>query len=385
MRICHVITRLIVGGAQENTILTCKGLAARGHEVTLITGAETGPEGSLHAEAEASGAVVKVVEDLVRRPSPIRDWRCARTLKRMFAEGRFDVVHTHSSKAGILGRWAASRQSRLVLHTIHGLSFNRTQSSLRRWFYRAMERKAARWTDGFVTVADAMTDQAVEAGIAPRDRFTTVYSGMKTEQFRPDPERRRAVRAAWGIGPSEVVVGTVARMFRNKGYEELIPALVPAVANTRSLRFVWVGDGAQRNQYERSVREAGMADHVRFVGLVRPDEVPGLISGFDLLVHASRWEGLPRSVVQSLLTGVPAISFDVDGAPEVIEDGVTGRLVGLGDSAGLAGAIVGLAGAPGLRSRMGAEGRRLCLERFDAERMVDALESLYVSLSRDVT
>ncbi len=378
MRICHVITRLIIGGAQENTLLSCAGLADRGHEVTLIAGPETGPEGSLWEEAERSGVSLVRLESLLRNPRPLADLRCMLALTRIFREGGFDVVHTHSSKAGILGRRAAARAGvRLIVHTIHGMSFNRTQVWPVRRFYRWLERCEAGHTHAFVAVAEAMIDQAVAAGLAPRDRFTTIRSGMRTERYVRDESSRRAVRARWQASEEDVVVGTVARLFRNKGYDELIKAMVPAVANAPSLRFVWVGDGTGRARYQERVRRLGLGDRLHLTGLVPPDEIPQLVGGFDILVHASRWEGLPRALVQGLLMEVPGIAPALDGSPEVIEDGVTGRLVPYGDTSALAGARVELARSEELRRRMGVEGRRRCLERFGVERMVAALEGLY--------
>lgn len=384
MKICHIITRLIVGGAQENTVLSCAGLVAAGHDVTLIAGPETGPEGSLWEQAGKSGAAVVRLDSLRRQPGLYSDVRCISQITRVLSAGRFDIVHTHSSKAGILGRQAAKRAAiPVVVHTIHGMSFNRTQSKPVQWFYRMLERRAARHTDGFVTVAEAMTDQAVAAGLAGRESFTTIYSGMRTECYVPGAPGRKAVRAHWGVREDEVVVGTVARLFRNKGYDELIAAMPSAIARVPELRFVWVGDGADRDSYLARVRALGLQDRVYLTGLVSPDDIPGLVAGFDLLVHASRWEGLPRSLVQGLLMEVPGLSFDNDGAPEVIIDGQTGILVPFGDVSGLSDGIVRLAESAALRREMGSTGRKRCLDRFSAERMVSDLERLYQRLLSD--
>lgn len=381
MRICHVITRLIIGGAQENTVLTCRGLAECGHEVTLIAGPETGPEGSLWDKAEAAGCALVRVEAMRRAVRPLSDWRAARELRRLFQHLRPDVVHTHSSKAGILGRWAAAKAGvPVVVHTIHGMSFNRTQSRITQITYRCLEKKAAQWTTMFVTVADAMIDQAVKAGIAPRERFVTIRSGMETDKFMPDRDLRCRYRREWGVRDDDVVVGTIARLFENKGYEEIMAAMAASVMREPRLRFVWVGDGAYRARYERRLEEMGLRDRVRMLGLVHPDEVASCINGFDIILHASRWEGLPRAVVQGLLTEVPAVSFDNDGAPEVVRSGETGILVRFGDISGLADALVRLAADAELRRSLGRHGRELCRTAFDWHNMVQSLESLYASL-----
>ena len=381
MRICHVITRLIIGGAQENTVLTCRGLSEHGHEVTLIAGPETGPEGSLWDKAEAAGCALVRVEALRRAVRPFSDWRAARELRRLFRKLRPDVVHTHSSKAGILGRWAAVRAGvPVVVHTIHGMSFNRTQDRITQMTYRCLEKKAARWTTKFVAVADAMVDQAVEAGIAPRERFVTIRSGMETDHFLPNADLRRSHRQEWGVSDDDVVVGTIARLFANKGYEEIMSAMASAVKREPRLRFVWVGDGAYRARYERRLKIMGLRDRVRLLGLVPPDEVSSIINGFDIILHASRCEGLPRAVVQGLLTEVPAVSFDNDGAPEAVRPGETGFLVRFGDISGLTDALVRLAANAELRRNMGRRGRELCRTAFDWHNMVDSLEGLYARL-----
>jgi glycosyltransferase involved in cell wall biosynthesis len=182
------------------------------------------------------------------------------------------------------------------------------------------------------------------------------------------------------VAEDEVVVGTIARLFENKGYEEIMAASPLAVARNAKLRFVWIGDGAHRYRYENQLRALGLRDRVRLIGLVDPDRVASYLNGFDMLVHASRWEGLPRAVVQALLMRVPAISFDNDGAPEVVVPGETGLLVRFGDVGALSGAIAQLADDAALRKRLGEEGRKRCLSMFDWQNMVDQLERLYNTL-----
>jgi len=378
MKIVHVITRLIIGGAQENTVLTCRGLAEAGHDVTLIAGAETGPEGSLWNQAEASGANLVKVRSMRRAVRPVDDWRAVGEIERIFRAQKPDIVHTHSSKAGIIGREAAHRAGVSgIVHTIHGMSFNRTQPWATRALYRFLERRAGRFTRAFVSVADAMTAQAVAAGLGPRERFTTIRSGMETDGFAPNEQARRRVRAAWGVENENIVVGTIARLFDNKGYDEIMAAMPEAMRRAPHVRFVWVGNGARRRQYEQRLETMGLRDRVHFVGLISPNEVGAAVNGFDIVLHASRWEGLPRALVQGLLSEVPAISFDNDGAPEVVIPNETGVLVPFGDTAKLADAIVRLAGDAALRKSLGAGGRERCLREFDWRRMVRELDSLY--------
>lgn len=378
MNICHIITRLIVGGAQENTILTCRGLHERGHRVTLITGPEAGPEGQLLAEARATGYRVVVLQSMRRAVNPLADYGAYDELAEMLFEMKPDIVHTHSSKAGIIGRFAA-RRARVpcIIHTIHGMSFNRTQGWMEQAAYRFLERRAAGVSHRLITVADAMIDQAVDASIAPREKFRTVYSGMETDWFSPELYDRDAIRQSWGFEPQHVVVGAIARLFRNKGYEKLIPAMADASARCPELRFVWVGDGAHRTEYEEELSFRGLRDKTHLTGLVAPAEVARMAAGMDILVHASQWEGLPRAAVQALLMKVPVISFNIDGAPEVVIPDQTGILVELNDLPRLSDAMVELANDPQRRRSFGESGRQTCIQQFDWRYMVQQLEAIY--------
>ncbi|HPF39059.1 MAG TPA: glycosyltransferase [Phycisphaerae bacterium] len=384
MRIVHIITRLIIGGAQENTILSCEGLHEKGHDVTLITGPTTGPEGSLVDRARAGGYAYVEADRLLRAVRPFDDWRATRQLQALIASLRPDVVHTHSSKAGILGRIAAARAgAAIIVHTVHGMSFNRTQGATTRRIYAAAERFCARRTHAIVCVADAMRDQMLAANIGRPDQYTTIRSGMETSAFDPARHDAAAVRAGWNAPPDAVVVGAVARLFRNKGYEQLIEIMDRAARAEPRLRFVWIGDGAQRAEYEAELSRRNLRDRTTITGLVPPSEIPRLLSGIDILAHASQWEGLPRAVVQSLLMEKPAVSFAIDGAPEVVIPNETGSLAPLNDVAAFAAALTTLAADPAMRERLGRNGRRRCLVEFSRETMTNQLDALYQRLQHD--
>ncbi len=381
MRIVHIITRLIIGGAQENTVLSCEGLAARGHEVHLWAGPTRGPEGSIVDRARSGSYVYDELPHMVRAIDPANDLRALFDLKRRLESLRPDVVHTHSSKAGVLGRIAAHlAQVPCIVHTIHGMSFNRTQSKPVQSAYKWAERLCADVSHAIVCVADAMIEQSLAAGVGRPEQFATIRSGMETEQFDPGRYDASVVRAGWGIKANEIVVGSVARLFVNKGYEQLIEVIDIAARREPRLRFVWIGDGADRERYEDELRRRGLRERVVLTGLLPPGEIPRALSGIDMLAHTSQWEGLPRAVVQALLMEKPAVSFAIDGAPEVVLPGETGELSALGDVAGFADAIVRLARDANSRRHYGERGRERCLRMFDWRVMVDALDALYERL-----
>jgi len=226
VRIVHVITRLIVGGAQENTLISCEGQHARGHEVTLITGPAIGPEGSLMERAAAGGYRVEVVEQMRRAILPGKDYSTYRWLVKRLREIGPDVVHPHSSKAGIIGRYAAAKAGvPAIVHTIHGLAFTASTSAVVNSFYKFLERRAAPKTDRIVTVADAMKEQSLGAGIGRPEQYVTVYSGMETGPFLNPPVAREEVRRQLGLRDDDVVVGTIARLFHMKGHDDLLESV----------------------------------------------------------------------------------------------------------------------------------------------------------------
>lgn len=377
MRVCHVITRLIVGGAQENTLASCIGLRARRYEVDLVVGPQTGPEGSLHEQARAAGVPMIVLPELLRAPNPLADVPAARALTRLFRERRYDLVHTHSGKAGFVGRWAARRAGvPIVVHTIHGPSFYRYQNPVGNWLFCWAEKVAAEWTTQFVSVADAMTRQYLAAGVGRPNQYITIRSGMNVRAFleaRPDPE----LRARLGIGDGDLVVGKVARLFRLKGHQYLFDAIPRILREIPNVKFLLVGDGPYRERFERMA-----GPQVVFAGLVPPGEIPRYIALMDVLVHLSLREGLPRTLPQALACGKPVVAFDVDGAREVCRDGETGFLIPAEDTDRLAEAVIRLLRDPVLAHRMGATGRKLVAAEFDEEQMVEQLDALYRRLAR---
>jgi len=381
MKVAHFITRLIVGGAQENTLLTVEEQhRAWQDDVTLITGPPLGPEGSLLERARSGGFPVIVVDEMRRNIDPRRDWQSYRRLKQLFRDLKPDIVHTHSSKAGIIGRAAAHAVGVPVIHTVHGAAFHYGQSKLAYELYRRAEKWAARRTDHFISVADDMTSEYVAAGVATADRFTTVYSGFDVEPFLHPSTTRDEVLAAWKIPEGGVVIGKIGRLFPLKGHEFVIEAAPEILRRCPNAYFVLVGDGILRGEYEQRIAAAGIADRFRLTGLVRPDQIPDLLPGMDLLVHTSQWEGLARVLPQALIAGKPVVSFDVGGAREVVLDDETGYLVPRDDTQGLVESVVRLIADPARAAAMGAEGRRRFTDQFRYQTMTRRIREVYAQV-----
>jgi len=385
LKIVHVITRLILGGAQENTLITCKLLAERGHNVTLITGPALGPEGELFNQTKGQKYETVVVDEMRRAIEPVKDFVSFRKLKKLLRQLQPDVVHTHSAKAGILGRyagaalkgvWAGNRPA--IVHGIHGLSFHPYQSPWLNRLYIAIEKAAARRTDYFVSVADAMTEQSKAAGIGVDKPYITAYSAIDEEQFlTPIPTEKKAqFRCQHDIPSDAVVLVTIARLFMLKGHDYIIESAKELARRFEKVVWLFVGDGNLSDTYRQQVRELGLAERFRFTGLMSPSEVPLAIQASDVLVHCSLREGLARTLPQSMLCGRPAISFDVDGAREVVNER-TGRLVEPKNVPQLIEACAELIADQELRERLGQSGRESVTEKFAPDTMVDTIEQVY--------
>lgn len=378
MRIAHIITRMILGGAQENTLLSALDQEQLWHdEVTLITGPAIGPEGSLLERAGEQQLDVRIVPALRREIHPWRDWQSYRQIVRMLRVIQPQIVHTHSSKAGILGRAAAHKLRIPVVHTVHGSPFHPYQGRLAYALYRRAEIWAARRCDLLISVCDAMTGQYVAAGIAPREKFVTVYSGMEVEPFLNPPGPRDKVRRELGFETEDIVVAKVARLFELKGHDDVIAAARSVVARNPHVRFLFVGDGLLRSRLEGEIAQAGLSRHFVFTGRVPPARVAELIAAADIVVHASLREGLARVLPQALIAGKPVVSYDIDGAREVVIPGETGYLLPPRAVSQMADAIVELAADPDLRARFGQTGRARFTDQFRHETMTRRLREIY--------
>ena len=378
MRVAHVITRMIIGGAQQNTLFTVEDqYRDYQDEVSLITGPTTGPEGTLIPRAEQGGFDLRFIPHLTRSISPLNEWRAYRELIAGLNDFQPELVHTHSSKAGILGRAAAWKLKIPTVHTVHGAAFHFGQSPLHYRAYIAAEKWAARRCDRIISVCDAMTDQYVAAGITTLDCCDTVYSGMDVEPFLTPPRPPEEVRKELGIEPHHIVIGKVARLFHLKGHKYLIEAAKQVVETEPQARFLLVGDGILKVEFEERIAELGLSEHFVFAGLVPPERVPELIHAMDIVVHTSVWEGLARVLPQGLIAGKPVVSYDIDGAREVVIPEETGYLLPPESIEPLSHALIELASDPEKRERFGQTGRARFTDQFRHETMTRRLREIY--------
>ncbi len=385
IKVAHIITRMSLGGAQENTLLTVLGLMRRpGYEVDLVTGINDVGEGPLPLPPGAPAPRIITVPEMRRRMLPAAQAVALVKLTRLLRAGRYDVVHTHMTQAGVLGRLAARMAGTpVVVHTLHGPSYHAGQPPYVQEGIIRLKRFLARRTDHVISVSQRMADDVVARGIVAPERVSTIYSGMELEWFADADAAGAEFRAALGIAPDAPVAGTVARLVPLKGHDLLLDAVPEVVRRVPDARFLLVGGGPLRAALEARVRARGMEGHVVFAGEVPRERVPAAIAAVDVLVHTSEREGLARVLPQALAAGRPCVALDLDGAPEVVIPGRTGWLVRPGDAAGLADAVVSLLRDGDARRRMGDAGRRLVSPRWHAQTMVDDIADLYERLLRE--
>lgn len=386
IRVLHIITRLILGGAQENTLLTVIGQQCSDrYSVVLLSGIDEGPEGTLHQEAQEHGVNLVLTPWLVRPIHPLMDLVALFVLYRFIKRGRFDIVHTHSSKAGLIGRIAARMAGvPVIIHTLHSLVFHEYQSRLKNWLYIRLKKLCAPMTDYYISVCDATTRGALQAGIGSPNRYVTIYSGIDLSPFievsrQLTPEQ---AKIRLGIDPTQSVVGKVARLYYQKGHELFLQSAARVAAAYPHVVFLLVGHGVLRQSLEQQARDLGIIDRVVFAGRVKPSEVPLYMRAMDVVVHTSVREGVARVIPQAYAVETPVVALNLDGAPEVIKDGQTGFLVEPGSDIVVAEAVVKLLQSSELRREMGRRGRALVLARFPVEVMVNRIDDLYTEVLR---
>ncbi len=377
LRVAHLITLLEPGGAQRNTLYTVAHLDRAAFRPALICGRG----GELDGEAEASGVPVTFVDSLVRPMDPWRDTRALGALTRELRAMRPDIVHTHSSKAGILGRLAAWRAKvPVIVHTVHGFGFHPQQWPLKRALFIAAERLVARRTTHFILVSEANRQQGAALGLFSPERASLIRSGVDLARYRGALPDREGLQARWGIPVDAPLVGMVGCLKPQKAPQDFVEVARRVSQTHPDCHYLLVGDGVLRLQVEQAAAAAGLDGRFHLSGW--RNDVDRMLKSLDVLVHTSRWEGLARVLPEALSAGVPVVVTRVDGATDVVRDGVNGFLAAPGDVQTMASRTVELLSDPALRRKLGGAGleRR---EEFEIEHMVRCQEELYLRLWKD--
>jgi glycosyltransferase involved in cell wall biosynthesis len=383
IRVLHVITRMIIGGAQENTLLSVEGLDRLSrYDAALVSGVERGLEGDLLTRTRQTTDLI-LVPELRRNLNPIADAIALWKLYSLIKKGRYHIVHTHLAKAGVLGRVAAwLARTPIIVHGLHGLVFHEYQPWLVNRTWWAVQKVCKPITDHFISVSEVISQKAIDAGIASSDNLTTIYSGMELDWFLKANVNPMSIRRQLDIPENAPVIGKIARMVDIKNHDALLDAAPEIIARHPDARFLLVGDGPLLEHLRSRASQMGIGEHIIFTGVVPRERIPEMLAAMDVLAHTALYEGLPRVLAQALAMGKPCVAFDADGAREVVVPEETGYLVCPGDTAGIAAAVSRLLQDPKLRAQMGEAGRRRVDPAFRAETMVQHIDKVYQELLR---
>ena len=380
IRILRVIARLNTGGPALHVAYLSAGLVERGYDTTLVAGTLARGEESMAHVAESRGVEVVPLPDLSREIAPLHDFRAARRLANLIREQRPHILHTHTAKAGAVGRLAAvlARDARppIIVHTFHGHVLRGYFGPVRSRLFRLLERRLARVATTLVAVSPEVRDDLVALGVAPSERFTVIRLGIELEErVVAGRDGRSETRRMLGVPPERFLVGWIGRMTAVKRTDDVLLAFKGLCDHGVDAGLCLVGDGPDRDGAERQARRLGIMRRSLFLGY--QGDVAPFYSAFDALLLPSANEGTPVSAIEALAGGKPVVATRVGGVPDVVRDGEDGFLVDPGNVDGLAERLALLAADPDLRRRLGESGRARVLERYSVRRLLDDTDHLY--------
>jgi glycosyltransferase involved in cell wall biosynthesis len=384
IKVAHIIARMITGGADENTLFTIQGLDKDRYEVDLIMGEEF--DESIFDKVKNNNFNIIQIKGLKWKLNFLYDPIVLIKLIKLIRKNRYDIVHTHTTKAGILGRIAAHIAGvPIIVHGLHGSTFEAFESGLLNWFLFLFERLAGRFTDAYISVSKVLSEKYIERGLGKKDNHYTVYSGMELETFygvRGKIDCRKKQREL-EIDSEDFVIGNVARLETRKGHKFLINAFKDVVGERKGcpIKLLIIGEGEERENLENYAKEANLEKNIIFTGY--REDVEELMALMDLFVLTSLREGLPRVLVQAAAVGMPSIAFNVDGVPEIIEDNHNGFLVKVGDVKQLTKRIIQYIDHKELLVLHGKNGRELIKGKWSIEDMVEKIDKIYQDLVRE--
>ncbi|MBF0451329.1 MAG: glycosyltransferase family 4 protein [Candidatus Magnetomorum sp.] len=378
IRVLHPITRLIIGGAQENTMLTASYLDHSQWSVDILSGIQTASEGSIINEVRDRQLSLFLEPDLVREIHPLKDLKALFRLIRLIKKQKYDIVHTHSSKAGIIGRWAAwLADVPVIVHTVHGWGHHDQQSPLIRQFYILLEKITLKITDQLIAVSGKNIHKGLADGIGKGTDYSVIRSGIELDRFGHPTIDKETMRKQLMIPSDATVIGTVIRLSPQKAPLDFIEAAALLARQMDKMYFVIVGDGPLRDKVIHAAKEKNIYDRLIMTGLRR--DIPELMNIFDIFVLSSLWEGLPRVIPQAMASGLPVVATAIDGSAEIINSGQNGMLVPPGDPKSIAEAVVQLLSNHQLASTIKQEALKT-VDEYSVQKMVDHIESLYERL-----
>jgi len=379
-RVVRLFSRLNIGGPSVHVLLLTAGLREMGYETRLIVGREAPSEGNLLERARQMGIEVEQLGGLGREIRPLSDLVTLVQLYRRIRAAKPAIVHTHTAKAGVVGRLAARLAGvPIVVHTYHGHVLRGYFGPVKNALFRSLETWLNRMTDVPITVSSALRDELAAMGVAPREKIRVVPLGLELERFTR-PATRGGLRRTVGAGEADPLVGIVGRLVPIKDVDVFLRAAAHVASRLPAARFAVVGDGERRGELEREAARLGLGDRVRFVGW-RTD-LESVYADLDVVVNSSRNEGTPVALIEAMAAGRPVVATAVGGTPDLLGGGARGALVAAGEAEALAeGILAALAGGEAVKQRVDAA-RAYVLSHHSVERLLRDVDGLYRELLR---
>lgn len=374
-RVLHLHTRAVVGGSSTNVALTLKGLPKEKFRAELACGSREAQDAFIDSLREG-GITFHFIPHLINRINPVYDCLAFFEMVRLIKNGHYTIIHTHNSKAGILGRLAAKLCGiEIVIHTIHSCEFNYFGTGpLTKKFFILLEKWAAHWTDHFIAISPHIKSEFIRHRIASENKINVILSGIEIEKFHISVDRIEK-RKELGIGADRFVVGVVARMEEGKGYEDLLQAAAQILRKRKDIVFLFIGDGPLKRKLEQRAKNDNIQGNVMFAGL--RGDVSQLLKIMDVFCLPSVYEGMGRVVLEAQAAGRAVVAMEVGGIPDIVQENKTAILLMPKDVSALAGVILRLAEDRALREQMGQAAQKFVDERFSSATMVSEIRNLY--------
>jgi glycosyltransferase involved in cell wall biosynthesis len=379
VRILHIHTLPVISGSGINTFLTMRGMKGNRYEPVLACA----PGGALIDLVQRHGMEVKTFPSLVQPLHPLKDLKAILDLTGHLRTRHYQVVHTHNSKAGFIGRLSAKlARVPVIVHTVHGFAFHQQEPPWRRFLFRNLERLASHWCDRMIFISQPLVDWASKEKIGRTSKMARIYSGIEMDRFHPVSEQeKRRLRAKWGLGEQDAVIGIVSKLWEGKGHDLLIRTFKEIRKELPQARLVIVGEGHLMESLKTLVSQLQLSDAVIFTGFL--EDIPQIIATFDVAVLPSYFEGMGRVLLEAMAMEKPVVGTRVGGIPDLIEEDLNGFLVSPGNKKELASAVLKILSDKGLAAKMRQEGRKKMADRFSAESMVRSIEKVYSDLLKE--
>ena len=371
IKLLHIITHLPIGGAQDNTLYTIELLNKKKYDISLCCNFS----GELVERAKKIKDIKLInIPNLSRDVNLINDTRAFLALYKIIKKEDYDIIHTHSSKAGFLGRIASKiNKVPIIIHTVHGFPFNDFMNFFKKNFYILIEKLLANWTDVLITVSNLNKKKIIDLGISKKDKIYNIYSGIDLKIF--DRKNDRSFKKELKLGDNEILIGAVGRLSGQKDPITLISAFDLVNKKFPDAHLVFVGDGPLRNKITKMIKKLKLTSKVHLIGNIH--NTWPVYHSLDLFVMSSIYEGLGRSITEALSCGVPVVCTAVEGVPEIIKNGETGFLVEPRDIEGLANSIIYSLQNLSVAKKIALEGRKFVHKNFDVNKMVQEIDSVY--------